>query len=92
MSEKQLEIGQRGRVGQQGPRLSGSHATSVEGEVMSFGFSKTGSWFAHSKDKKLWVERVELRKADGELVMLNLDQYSRVELLDDTGDDESDAA
>ncbi|MEM0914783.1 MAG: hypothetical protein AAFR76_07590 [Planctomycetota bacterium] len=92
MADKQLEIGQRVRVVQQVPRLSGSHATAVEGEVVSFGFSKTGSWFAHSKDKKLWVERVELKKADGELVMLNLDQYSRVELLGDTGDDESDAA
>lgn len=82
MSERQLEIGQLVRVVQQVPRLSGSHATAVEGEVVAFGFSKTGSWFAHSKDKKLWVERVELKKADGELVMLNLDQYSRVELLD----------
>ncbi|MEO1534043.1 MAG: hypothetical protein AAFS11_00590 [Planctomycetota bacterium] len=83
MSDRQLEVGQRVRVVQQVPRLSGSHATAVEGEVVSFGFSKTGSWFAHSKDKKLWIERVELRKADGELVMLNLDQYSRVELLGD---------
>lgn len=67
---------------QQVPRQSGSHAAAVEGEVVSFGFSKTGSWFAHSKDKKLWIERLELRKADGELVTLNLDQYSRVELVD----------
>lgn len=81
MSERQLEIGQRVRVIQQVPRLSGSHAAAVEGVVVAFGFSKTGSWFAHSKDKKLWVERVELKKDDGELVTLNLDQYSRVELI-----------
>lgn len=76
-----LEPGQHVRVIQQVPRLSGSHMTSVEGEVVSMGFGKTGSWFAHSKDKKLWIERLELRKADGELVTLNLDQYTRVEVL-----------
>ena len=87
MSERQLEIGQRVRVVQQVPRQSGPHVAVVEGEVVSFGFGKTGSWFAHSKDRKLWVERVELRKADGELVTLNLDRYSRVELVDDGSED-----
>ncbi len=91
MSEKRLEIGQRVRVVQQVPRLSGSHAAVVEGEVVAFGFSKTGSWFAHSKDKKLWVERVELKKDDGELVTLNLDQYSRVELVAPDGSHAGDA-
>ncbi|MEM8757738.1 MAG: hypothetical protein AAGF47_08145 [Planctomycetota bacterium] len=76
------EVGQRVRVVQQVPRQSGSHAASIEGEVVAVGLGKTGSWFAHSKDKKLWLERLELRKADGELVMLNLDQYSRVDVLD----------
>ncbi|MEO1585259.1 MAG: hypothetical protein AAFR96_11905 [Planctomycetota bacterium] len=83
MPEGQLEIGQVVRVVQQIPRLSGPQVAVVEGEVVSFGFGKTGSWFAHSKDKKLWVERLELKKADGELVMLNLDQYTRVELVGD---------
>lgn len=76
-----VEIGQRVRVIQQVPRLSGSHVATVEGTVVGLGFSKTGSWFAHSKDKKLWMERLELRKDDGELVTLNLDQYSVLEVL-----------
>jgi hypothetical protein len=56
-------------------------AATVEGTVVRCGQSKTGSWFAHSKDHKLWLDRVELRKDDGELVVVNLDQYSRVEVL-----------
>ncbi|MEL6330635.1 MAG: hypothetical protein AAFR38_13340 [Planctomycetota bacterium] len=80
--EFQFELGSRVRITQSVPRLSGTMTTQVEGEVVSFGQSKTGSWFAHSKDKKLWLDRVELRKADGELVVCNLDQYSVVEALD----------
>jgi hypothetical protein len=72
-------VGQRVRIVQQIPRLSGTGTVTVEGEVVSFGQTKTGSWFAHSKDKKLWVDRVELRKDDGELVVCNLDQYTHVE-------------
>jgi hypothetical protein len=71
--------GQKVRVTQQMPRLSGALSTTVEGEIIRFGQQKTGSWFAHSKDDKLWLDRLELRKPDGELVVLNLDQYSRVE-------------
>jgi len=74
-----FEIGQRVRITQQVPRLSGTGTISVEGEVLSFGQTKTGSWFAHAKDKKLWLDRVQLRKDDGELVVCNLDQYTHVE-------------
>lgn len=76
--------GMRVRVTQQVPRLSGAMKTTVEGTVMRFGQGKTGSWFAHSKDDKLWLDRLELRMDDGELVVLNLDQYSVVEVLADS--------
>lgn len=75
--------GQRVRVTQQTPRLSGNLSTIVEGTVVRFGQQKTESWFAHSKDHKLWLDRLELRKDDGELVVVNLDQYSNVEVLAD---------
>ena len=41
--------------------------------------AKTGSWFAHAQDDKLWLDRIELELEDGELVILNLDQYSVIE-------------
>ncbi|MBX3382851.1 MAG: hypothetical protein KF864_05015 [Phycisphaeraceae bacterium] len=73
--------GQRVKVTQQVPRLSGVMVTSVEGTVVKFEQVKTGSWYAHSKDHKLWMDRLVLRKDDGEIVVLNLDQYSAVEVL-----------
>lgn len=73
--------GQRVRVTQQIPRQTGTLVTAVEGLIVRFGQQKTGSWFAHSKDHKLWLDRLELRKDDGELVVVNLDQYSSVEVL-----------
>jgi hypothetical protein len=73
--------GQRVRVTQQVPRASGAMATTVEGVVVRSGQEKTGSWFAHARDHKLWLDRLELRKDDGEIVVVNLDQFSRVEAL-----------
>lgn len=73
--------GRRVRVTQQTPRASGTHTITIEGVVLRAGQQKTGSWFAHSKDNRLWLDRLELRKDDGELVVCNLDQYSRVEPL-----------
>lgn len=81
MQQIRFEPGMRVRVTQQVPRLSGALTTTVEGTVLRFGQQKTGSWFAHSKDDRLWLDRLELRMDDGELVTLNLDQYSNVELV-----------
>ena len=72
-------VGQKVRVTQQIPRQSGALSTTVDGTIQRFGQQKTGSWFAHSKDDKLWLDRLELKKHDGELVVLNLDQFSRIE-------------
>lgn len=83
LSLESLAPGQRVRITQQLPRQTGTHLITVEGTVVRFGQAKTGSWFAHSKDKKLWLDRVELRKDDGELVVVNLDHYSRIETLED---------
>lgn len=76
-----LRPGQRVRIIQQIPRGRGTAITTVEGVLLRAGREKTGSWYAHSKDHKLWLDRLYLRKDDGELVVCNLDQYSRVEVL-----------
>ena len=82
MDQELYQPGQRVRVTQQIPRLSGPQIITIEGVLISSKVGKTGSWFAHSKDHKLWLERLELQKDDGERVTLNLDHYSRVEVLD----------
>ena len=73
--------GQRVRITQQVQRQRDAFTTTVEGTVVKFEQQKTGSWYAHSRDDKLWLDRLELRKADGETVILNLDRNSRVELI-----------
>lgn len=75
------EVGQRVRVTQSIPFGQRTETSTVEGEILRFGQQKTGSWFAHAKDDKLWLDRIELKKDDGERIFINLDQYSRVEPL-----------
>jgi hypothetical protein len=82
---EKLQPGQRVRVIQQVPRQQtggGPMVTQVEGTVVKLEQQKTGSWYAHAKDDKLWLDRLEIRRDDGEQVVMNLDQYSRVEVLD----------
>jgi hypothetical protein len=68
-------------VTQQTPLRDRTWSHAVEGEVLRCRQSKTGSWFAHAKDDQLWLDRMELRLDDGELAVLNLDQYSVIEVL-----------
>ncbi|MCH6550616.1 MAG: hypothetical protein IH804_01215 [Planctomycetes bacterium] len=71
--------GTRVRVTQQMPQRDCSWTNTVEGVVTRYQQAKTGSWFAHAKDDQLWLDRLELRLDDGELVILNLDRYTVVE-------------
>lgn len=71
--------GTRVRVTQQIAAVRRTASTTVEGTVVRYRQSKTGSWFAHGLHDKLWLDRLELRKDDGEVVVLNLDQYSVVQ-------------
>ena len=66
---------------QQLPQNNTVWTTTIEGTVLRYRQAKTGSWFAHAKEDKLWLDRLELRKDDGELVTLNLDCYSVIEAL-----------
>ncbi len=73
--------GQHVRVTQQIPQGEATWTTTIEGQVVAYRQAKTGSWFAHSKDDRLWLDRLELRRRDGEIVVCNLDRFSRVEVL-----------
>ncbi len=74
--------GTRVRVSHQ---ISNAHDESwvnaVEGEVLRYRQAKTGSWFAHSKDDRLWLDRLELRLDSLEVVTLNLDQLTLIEAI-----------
>src|SRR3954449_12917391 len=55
-------------------------SSEVRGTVIDFCQRQTGSWFAHSKNDKLWLDRLTIRKDDGEITTLNLDDYTHIDL------------
>jgi hypothetical protein len=77
---KQLSTGARVKVTQQIAARDHAWTSDVCGTVVRFEQKPTGSWYAHSKDDKLWLDRLTIRKDDGELTTLNLDNFSRVEV------------
>jgi hypothetical protein len=76
-----LKIGDRVRITQQVAARHYTLTSPVEGVVVRFEQKKTGSWYAHARDNRLWLDRVVLRRPDGEIMTLNLDGFSHVELL-----------
>lgn len=74
-----FEPGTRVTVTHQIPFGSRLVTQKVTGTVVSYGQAKTGSWFAHGKNDRLWLDRLTLKMDDGETVVLNLDQFSRVD-------------
>ena len=68
-------------VTQQIPHRDKTWTNTLRGTIVSYQQKQTGSWFAHSKDDKLWLDRLVLKKDDGELITLNLDDYTRLEVI-----------
>jgi hypothetical protein len=77
---KQLTPGTRVKVTQQIAGRDYTWTTATTGEVVGFAQKPTGSWFKHAKNDKLWLDRLKLKKADGEIITLILDEYSVVQI------------
>jgi hypothetical protein len=77
---KKLTPGARVKVTQQIAARDHTLASEIRGTVTAYEQKPTGSWFAHSKDDKLWLDRLTLRKDDGEITTLNLDAASHIEV------------
>jgi hypothetical protein len=75
-----LTPGTQVRVIQQIAARDHSFSSEITGTVVEYMQKETGSWFAAGKDDKLWLDRLTLRKSDGELITLNLDTYSVVHI------------
>ncbi len=80
-SPPQIQRGQRVAVTQQIPQRQRVWTTRVEGTVLDLGQRPTGSWFTHGRHGRLWLDRLTLRKDDGEQVVCVLDQYSHIEII-----------
>lgn len=63
-------------------RRGESYITRVVGVVEAWEQCPTGSWFAHGKNNKLWLARLKLRKVDGELTTLVLDDRTSIAKLE----------
>ncbi len=85
MDLEQLQPGQRVRIIQTIDRREGDWTTAVEGIVREIQLEPTVSWFARGKDGRVWLRRVYVQKPDGEVSVVNIDQYSRIELLSSAG-------
>lgn len=84
--QPQLTPGARVRVIQQIPHTDRVWTTVVEGTVVSFKQAQTGAWFAHGKDHKFWLDRLEVRTDDGEIIILILDAYTNIEVVEPPGE------
>jgi len=85
MAKQEIKPGQRIRVFQEIDRREGNWVHDLVGTVLSVRPEKTGSWHAHGKDDKLWLNRIRLRKEDGEIATVVVDQHTRLEVLADAG-------
>jgi hypothetical protein len=76
-----LRPGVRVKVTQQIAARDYTLTSEISGTILDYQQKQTGSWYAHSKNDRLWLDRLSLRKDDGELTTLNLDDYSHIEIL-----------
>lgn len=84
-----LVPGCRVRITKQVARQGACLTNSVEGTVVKAEQRKTGSWFAHSKDDKLWLDRLEITKDDGEVYVCNVDAHTVIEVISSEGTDDA---
>jgi hypothetical protein len=49
------------------------------GVIESWGKEPTGAWYAHGRNGKLWLDQLRLRKSDGEISVLTLDEQTSIQ-------------
>jgi hypothetical protein len=69
------------RITEQIPRRLDTYTSVVTGTVVRQERQKSGSWFARNQNNKVWLDRLIIQKADGEISILNLDEYTNVEVV-----------
>ncbi len=81
-STDQFQPGTRVRITQQIPQRDGDCWVTVnDGRVVRYEQAQTGSWYAHSRNDRLWLDRLTVRRDDGEINVYNLDRYTHVDVL-----------
>lgn len=57
-------------------------STEIIGVIEAWEELPTGAWYAHGKDDKLWLRRLKLRKVDGEITLLIVDNATSIAKLE----------
>lgn len=74
----EIKPNDRVRITQTIRTREGAWQTQVEGTVQAVRDKPTGSWFAHGRNDKLWLHRILLKRDDGELTELVVDDETQV--------------
>lgn len=94
MIEKRLRVGfrpgQRIRVTKRVRFQKDVHAVVVEGRFMELRHVRTESSFSHGRQGRYWVDEIMLRKDDGEQSIMMIDQWTRIEPLEEGDEGDSD--
>ena len=69
------------RITQQIPRRTDTVTATITGTIVRQERQPSGSWYARNKDNQVWLDRLVVRKDDGEITILNLDEYTVVEVV-----------
>ena len=85
ITPESLAPGTRVRITKQVARQGQALLNAVEGVVVRFDQRKTGSWYAHAKDDRLWLDRLEIEKDDGEVYVCNVEPHTRIEVVSAEG-------
>ena len=82
MSESQFPPGTQVCVRQTIDHRSHPIEAEVVGAIESWEDLPTGSWHARGKNGRLWLKRLKLRKADGEVALLVIDNRTSITKLE----------
>ena len=74
--------GTRVRVTQQIAHRSHVYPIAITGTVIRQERQETGSWYARNKSQRLWLDRLIIEREDGEKMVLNLDEFTHIAVLD----------
>jgi hypothetical protein len=84
MYEAQFPAGTPVAVRQIVQRRGAAWQSEITGVIESWEERPTGSWYAHGKNDKLWLQRLTLRKMDGEITTVVIDDKTYLARLEAT--------
>ena len=70
------------RVTQQIAHRSHVYPIAITGKVIRQERQETGSWYAGNKNNRLWLDRLIIEREDGEKVVLNMDEFTHIDVVE----------